>query len=65
MADPRALGRRRGLRDARRGSGSYGADMGIRQGTGETVSGPDIAGLVVGIGMLGYLIYALIRPDRF
>ena len=31
---------------------------GIRQGTREAVSGQDIAGLVVGIAMLGYLLYA-------
>lgn len=29
------------------------------------MSGQDAAGLVVGLALLGYLIYALIRPDRF
>jgi K+-transporting ATPase KdpF subunit len=29
------------------------------------MSGQELAGLVVGVGLLVYLFYALIRPDRF
>jgi K+-transporting ATPase KdpF subunit len=29
------------------------------------VSAQDIAGLIVGVVMLGYLVYALVRPERF
>jgi K+-transporting ATPase KdpF subunit len=29
------------------------------------VSGQDIAGLIVGIVLLAYLLYALVKPERF
>lgn len=29
------------------------------------MTGQDIAGLVVGVALLAYLLYALIKPERF
>jgi K+-transporting ATPase KdpF subunit len=29
------------------------------------MSAPDVIGLIVGVALLGYLLYALIRPERF
>jgi K+-transporting ATPase KdpF subunit len=54
-----------GLRHALCRGAHYGTDVRLPEGGGTAVSGQDIAGLIVGIAMLGYLIYALVRPEKF
>jgi K+-transporting ATPase KdpF subunit len=54
-----------GLRHGHRGDTHNGAHVRLPEGGGKAVSGQDVAGLIVGIAMLGYLIYALVRPEKF
>jgi K+-transporting ATPase KdpF subunit len=59
------VGKSRGPADGAGGRDHDGVDVGIRQRNGQVVSSQDLIGLIVGVILLGYLVYALIRPERF
>jgi K+-transporting ATPase KdpF subunit len=54
-----------GSLDDCRGRSKHGRDVVVRQGTGAGVNGEDVVGLIVAVSMLAYLVYALVRPERF